>query len=284
MAQAHNPTVRGRRLARELSVLREQAGLLPEAVAGRLGWSRQKVMRVEKAQSKPSAQDLSALLDLYGVASPQRDALLQLAKDAWKRGWWTAYRDVFTGTYLSLEDEASEIREWEPQLIPGLVQTPDYARSVTQAIHGAESPDIDRRVAARMARRALLSRPDAPKLHLILDEGALRRVHGGARVMSTQLESLITDAERPNVTLQVVPFAAGSHPGLDGSFVVLTFERGVDPDIAYMESLGGDLYLEVEREVAQRRLAFDQISDMALSPENSAALVARIAEETKTHG
>jgi Domain of unknown function (DUF5753)/Helix-turn-helix domain len=284
MAQPHNPTVRGRRLARELGVLREQAGLLPDDAAAALGWSRQKVMRVEKAQSKLSTHDLNAVLGLYGVSSPQRDALIQLSKDAWKRGWWTAYRDVFTGTYLSLEDEAAQIREWESQLIPGLLQTPDYARSVTQAIHGEDAPDVDRRVAARMTRRALLSRPDAPALHLILDEGALRRVHHGPQTMSTQLESLLTDAERPNVTLQVIPFAAGSHPGLDGSFVVLTFECDMDPDIAYIESAGGDLYLEAEREVAQRRLTFDRLSEIALPSKESTALIARIAQEIKAHG
>jgi transcriptional regulator with XRE-family HTH domain len=283
MPQPHSPTVRGRRLARELRELREHAALLPEQAAKRLGWSRQKVMRVEKAQSKLSTHDLTAILDLYGVSSPQREALVQLSKDAWKRGWWTAYRDVFAGTFLALEDEASQIRSWEPQLIPGLLQTPDYARSVIQAIRGEDAPNLDRRIAARMARRALLSRSDAPQLHMVVDEGALRRLHGGPQIMRTQLESLTSDAERPNVMLQLVPFTAGSHPGLDGSFVILTFEPGVDPDIAYIEGPGGDLYLEAEGEVAQRRLAFNRLVDMALSPEKSVTLIKRIAEEITVH-
>ncbi|MFV2179275.1 helix-turn-helix domain-containing protein [Actinomadura sp. LOL_016] len=278
MVQPHSPTVRGRRLARELREMRERADLRPEHAAKRLGWSRQKVMRIERALTKASNNDLNAIMDLYGVAGPQRDALLQLAKDAWKRGWWTAYRDIFGGTYLSLEDEASQIREWQPQVVPGLLQTPDYAREVVMAFT-ADASDGERRVAARMTRRSILSRSNAPDLHVVLDEAILCRQIGGPQTMRGQLDSLLVDARRPNVTLQVLPFGAGRHPGLNGDFVVLTFEVGLDPDIAYLETPGGDIYLESEEDVARRRVAFDELSEVAMSPDESQTRLEHAARE-----
>jgi transcriptional regulator with XRE-family HTH domain len=283
MVQPHSPTVRGRRLARELRELREHADLRPDDVAQRLGWSRQKVMRIERALTKASGNDLNAIMDIYGVASPERDALLQLAKDAWKRGWWTAYRDIFAGTYLSLEDEASQIRDWQPQVVPGLLQTPDYAREVITAFT-TDAEDIERRVAARMTRRSILSRPNAPELHVVLDEAILHRKMGGAETMRAQFDSLLTDARRPNVNLQVLPFARGRHPGLNGGFAVLTFEVGIDPDIAYLETPGGDIYLESEDDVTRRRLVFDELSEMALSPDESRARIERAAREITADG
>lgn len=278
MVQPHSPTVRGRRLARELRELRERADLRPEDAAQRLGWSRQKVMRIERALTKASNNDLNAVMDLYGVTSPQRDALLQLAKDAWKRGWWTAYRDIFAGTYLSLEDEASQIREWQPQVVPGLLQTPDYAREVVMAFT-SEAADIERRVAARMTRRSILSRPNAPELHVVLDEAILHRRMGSAETMRAQFDSLLTDSRRPHVELRVLPFHRGRHPGLNGGFVVLSFEVGIDPDIAYLETPGGDIYLESEDDVTRRRVVFDKLSEMAMSPDESEARIERAARE-----
>jgi transcriptional regulator with XRE-family HTH domain len=283
MVQPHSPTVRGRRLARELRELREHADLRPEKAAQRLGWSRQKVMRIERALTKASANDLGAIMDLYGVASPKREALLQLAKDAWKRGWWTAYRDIFAGTYLSLEDEASRICEWQPLVVPGLLQTPDYAREVVMAFT-SDASDIERRVAARMTRRSLLSRSNAPGLHVILDEAILYRRIGDTKTMRAQLDSLLTDARRPQVTLQVLPFDRGRHPGLNGTFVILTFEIGLDPDIAYLETPGGDIYLEAEEDVAQRRVAFQELSQIAMTPDESHARIEHAAREITAHG
>ncbi|GAA1786546.1 helix-turn-helix transcriptional regulator [Actinomadura chokoriensis] len=278
MVQPHSPTVRGRRLARELRELREQAGLRPEDVARRLGWSRQKVMRIERALTKASGHDLNAVMDLYGITSPRRDALLQLAKDAWKRGWWTAYRDIFAGTYLSLEDEASQIRDWQPQVVPGPLQTPDYAREVVMAFTD-DASDIERRVAARMTRRSILSRPNTPEIQVVLDESILYRRVGGAETMRAQFNSLLADADRPRLTLQVLPFDRGRHPGLNGAFVILTFEAGLDPDIAYLETPGGDIYLESADDVARRRVTFDKLSQLAMSPDESRARIQRAARE-----
>ncbi|GAA2442593.1 helix-turn-helix transcriptional regulator [Actinomadura vinacea] len=240
-------------------------------------------MRIERALTKASGNDLSAIMDLYGVTSPKRDALLQLAKDAWKRGWWTAYRDIFAGTYLSLEDEASQIRDWQPQVVPGLLQTPDYAREVVMALT-TEATDIERHVAARMTRRSILSRPNAPELHVVLDEAVLYRRMGGAEAMRAQFDSLLTDARRPHVSLQVLPFSRGRHPGLNGGFAVLTFEVGIDPDIAYLETPGGDIYLESEDDVTRRRVVFDELSEMAMCPDESQARIERAAREITADG
>jgi transcriptional regulator with XRE-family HTH domain len=276
----YRPTVRGRRLARELRRLREQEGLTLQDVADRLGWSRATVSRLETGQTRPRPADVADILDLYGVPSPQRDALIALAKQAGLRGWWTAYADVFTGSYVALEDEASQIRSWDAQLIHGLLQTEDYARAVISA--GRMLPtaaDVDRRIAARKARQALLDRPTAPHLHVAIDEAVVRRPIGGRAVMREQLLSLVRAAERPQVTIQVLPYEAGAHAGLDGRFTILSFPDPADPDIAYVEGTMGDVYLESTVETGQHGSRFDRIIKEALSPEESAHLLAEAAKE-----
>ncbi|MBW8483945.1 helix-turn-helix domain-containing protein [Actinomadura parmotrematis] len=283
MVQPHNPTVRGRRLARELRDLRERAALSHEEAARRLGWSRQKIMRIEKAITKANPHDLNAILELYGVTSPKREALVQLSRDAWKRGWWTAYRDIYAGTYLSLEDEAARFREWQPQAVPGLLQTPDYAREVIKSFTTDEA-HIERRLAARVTRRSLLSRDPAPRFHAVLDEAILFRLVGGREVMRTQVESLLADGRRPNVALQILPFAVGRHPGLDGGFTILSFEEGVDPDIAYLETTAGDLYIEAEDDVDRCRVRFKDLSALALSPDETRRRLERGLREVAGNG
>ncbi|SEG55868.1 Helix-turn-helix domain-containing protein [Thermomonospora echinospora] len=276
----YRPTVRGRRLARELRRLREQEGLTLQDVADRLGWSRATVSRLETGQTRPRPGDVADILDLYGVPSPQRDALIALAKQAGLRGWWTAYADVFTGSYVALEDEASQIRSWDAQLIHGLLQTEDYARAVISA--GRMLPtaaDVDRRIDARKARQALLDRANAPHLHIAIDEAVVRRPIGGREVMREQLLSLVRAAERPQVTIQVLPYAAGAHAGLDGRFTILSFPDPADPDIAYVEGTMGDVYLESTVETGQHGSRFDRIIKAALSPEESAHLLAEAAKE-----
>ncbi|ACY96888.1 MULTISPECIES: helix-turn-helix domain-containing protein [Thermomonospora] len=276
----YRPTVRGRRLARELRRLREEQRLTLQDVADRLGWSRATVSRLETGQTRPKPGDVADILDLYGVPSPQRDALIALAKQAGQRGWWTAYADVFTGSYVALEDEASRIRSWDSQLIHGLLQTEDYARAVITAGRMLPSQaDIDRRIAARKARQALLDRPNAPQLHIALDEAVLHRPIGGPQVMRAQLRKLLELAERPNITLQILPFTAGAHAGLDGRFTILSFPDPDDPDIAYVEGTMGDVYLESTVETEQHGSRFDQIIKASLSPEESAHLLGEAAKE-----
>ncbi|GLZ07745.1 transcriptional regulator [Actinomadura sp. NBRC 104412] len=277
----YRPTVRGRRLARELRRLRELQRLTLQEVADRLDWSRATVSRLETGQTRPKPNDIADLLDLYGVPSPQRDALITLAREAGQRGWWTAYADVFTGSYVALEDEASLIRTWDTQLIHGLLQTEDYARAVITA--GRMLPtteDIERRIDARKARQALLNRERAPQIHLIFDECVLKRPIGGPGVMRAQLEWLLELAERPQITIQVLPFEAREHAGLDGRFTILSFPDPADPDIAYVEGTMGDVYLESAEAIASHGERFERIMKQAMSPEDSAPLIAEAARSS----
>ncbi|MEU8266328.1 helix-turn-helix transcriptional regulator [Sphaerisporangium sp. NPDC049002] len=275
MSMAHSPTVRLRRLARELRKMRETAGLSPEGAAAQLGWSRSKVSRVETGRTRASPNDVAQICDLYGAGASVRAVLMQLAKEVRQRGWWTAYADVFTGSYVGLEDEASLIRQWEVQLVPGLLQTDEYARTVISAglpdPHDAE--DVHRRVMARMARRMLLSRPNAPELYAVLDEGVVRRPIGGPELMHDQLEALLISARRPNVTIRILPYSAGAHAGLEGAFTVLSFAEEVDPDVAYVEGTAGEVYVESSEQVDRYKVAFERICDAALPPDESIGLI-----------
>lgn len=282
MPEPHSPTVRGRKLASELRRLRKAVDLDVEPAALRLGWSRFKVSRIEQAKTKPTAVDLRAMLDLYGVDSATRAALIELAKNAWRRGWWTDYSDVFRGSYVALEDDAVTIDEWSPQLVPGLLQTDDYARAVIGASLTDDDPaTVQRRVQARSARRTLLGRtaPPAPRFTAVIDEAALRRPIGRPEVMRSQLRALGEAARRPNVTIRVLPYAAGAHPGLDGPFIILGFPEDLAPDVAYVETKAGDTYLESAADVRRFRLDFENLSAAALPPEGSTELIAAIAEE-----
>ncbi|MEV8634129.1 helix-turn-helix transcriptional regulator [Streptosporangium sp. NPDC051023] len=281
MSPTYSPTVRLRRLARELRRMREESGLSPEETAARLGWSRSKVSRLETGRTRASPIDVATACDLYGANSSIRAGLIQLAKDVRQRGWWTAYADVFTGSYVGLEDEATLIHQWEVQLVPGLLQTEDYARTVIGAgrpdPHNAD--DIQRRVMARMARRTLLSRPKAPALHAVLDEGVIRRPIGGRELMCDQLDALLSTARRPNITLCVLPYSAGAHAGLEGSFTVLSFAEQIDPDVAYVEGTAGDVYVESSDQVDRYKIAFERICDAALPPEASMRLISDAKEQ-----
>ncbi|TMR97998.1 helix-turn-helix domain-containing protein [Nonomuraea basaltis] len=277
MSSSHSPTVRLRRLARELRKLREDSGLTPEAAAAQLGWSRSKVSRIETGRTMASRSDVGAVCDLYGINSADRAGLIQLASEVRQRGWWTAYADVFTGSYIGLEDEAALIRQWEVQLIPGLLQTEDYARTVI-SLHRPQA-EVQRRVMARMARRTLLSRPDAPQLRAILDEAAIRRPIGGDQVMHEQLEALLIAARRANIEIRVLPFSAGEHAGLEGAFTILSFSEEIDPDVAYVEGTAGDIYVESSDQVDRCKLIYERILDAALSAEDSLGLISTVKDK-----
>ncbi|MGH3504526.1 MAG: helix-turn-helix domain-containing protein [Nocardioidaceae bacterium] len=278
-----SPTLRRRRLAAELRKLREAAGLTHDEVARRLEWSRSKLSRIENAQWKrPSPRDVRDLLDLYGVEDQaRRDALTQLARDARQKGWWTQFDDVFTGSYVGFEDAASQIRSYEAELVPGLLQTEHYARAAIAALRPEADDDaLERRVAARLKRQELLDRSNAPRLWVVLNEAVLHRGVGGRYVMRDQLDALHVASRRPNVTLQVVPYAVGAHAGMEGSFVLLSFPDPTDPDVGYLEGLMGSLYLEEPEEIDRYTLAFDHVRAIAATPDESRTLIAAAAKET----
>ena len=236
--------------------------------------------RLENGRSPITTDDLHDMLDLYGAGSPHRDVLIQLARDARKRGWWTAYNDVFTGSYIGMEAEAASIR-LNAHLVPGIFQTPGYAREVITATRPAISAEeADRRVAARIARQqALLARPEPPQIQVILDEAVLHRQVGGPGTTRGQLTALREAADRPDVTLQVLPFTAGANAGMDGKFAILTFPHPDDPPIAYVEGLMGDLYVEAGQDVDRFTLAWTRLTTQALSPADSTRMISTLIQE-----
>lgn len=277
---AYTPTVRGRRLMRELVRLRQDGGLSLEVAAERLAWSKSKLYRIENGRTRISTDDLEDILDHYGVCSPRRDALIQLGRDARKRGWWTAYADAFTGSYISMEAEAASIRI-HSQIIPGLFQTASYAREVITSTGLTLEPDeAERKVAARIVRQQeLFSQADPPEIYAVLGETALHCQVGNSDIARQQLAALVAAGDCPNVTIQVLPFAAGANAGMDGKFTILTFPDPQDPPVAYVEGLMGDVYMESEQELALYNHAWERLVRQALSAEESAAMIARLAKE-----
>ncbi|MEO5878294.1 MAG: helix-turn-helix transcriptional regulator [Streptosporangiaceae bacterium] len=274
------PSVRARRVARILRDLRDQAKMSQTAVAGRFGWSQQKVGAIESARNKVSEHDAALLLDLFGVTSPDREATLALVREADQRNWWTDYVGVLSGPYVALEDAADQILNWAPLVIPGLLQTTDYAREIISAGRPGASTDLDQRLRARLARQTVLVRDqDPPNLHVVLDEAVIRRPIGGPDVIRAQLRRLLSEIDRTNVTIQVLPFNAGTHSGLDGSVIVLKFAEPLDPDVAFVEGMMGGVYLENPHQVTRCSLAFERLTEAALTPHDSAALIEAAAKK-----
>ncbi|MEO3809649.1 helix-turn-helix transcriptional regulator [Sphaerisporangium sp. B11E5] len=279
--QGGSPTVRRRRLASELRCLREGAGLTMEQVSDRLGWSITKISRIETCKVGVTPKDVGRLVGLYGLSPVKFDEIMELARDAQKKGWWQAYGDLPSeyATYIGLEAEAASIRCYAPEIIPGLIQTEDYARSVIRNSLVITPPgEIERRVDVRMTRQNLLSRPVPLHLWAILDEAVLRRTVGGTAVMNHQLRHVLKLAESPHVTFQVLPFAAGAHAATSGAFTILEFPDHGDLDVVFLENLTGGLYVEREVDVYRYTLAFDHLRAKALDPEDSYRLIAEIAQ------
>jgi transcriptional regulator with XRE-family HTH domain len=283
MGTEHSPTVRRRRLALELRRLREAARLTCEEVAEHLECSASKISRVETGRVSVSPRDVRDMLELYGVPAEQRESLVQLARDSRQKGWWHAYSDTMQpqmATYIGLESAASEIRIYEVSLIPGLLQTEDYARAVIRAgMVNSPAEDIERRVALLMARQPAVVRDDPPKVWAVLDEAALRRRVGGSGLMRLQLEHLLAQAALPNVAVQVIPFAGGAHPAMGRPFIILVFPERVDTDVVYLEDLTSALYLEDVAEVDRYNVFFNHLRATALSFDDSAALITSVLKE-----
>jgi len=277
MARTQSLTFRGRYLAGELRRLRNETGMSLDQVAGQVDWNPSKVSRIETATTAVTPDDVERLLDLYGVGETRRAALVQLAKDADKRGWWVAYPDVITGAFIDMEDAAVEIDDWENALVPGLLQTSAYARRVFQVCRpDASDAQLEEHVRARMARKPLLERAQPPRLHAVLDEAVFRRMQGDQEVFDGQVRTLRETP--PHVTIQVVPFAVTFHSAMDSSFTILKFGEEL-PDKAYVEGIGGDLYVESVAGLHRCNVEFKRVQDTALSPEDSAAWMDRLLKE-----
>jgi len=278
-----SPSVRLRRLAAQLRELREAAGLTQEEVSERTGKDRSTLYRLESAQQRPQKSTLIQLLDLYGAAEPRRSELLTLLREASQRGWMRPYRselpDVYSD-YIGFEDEARSIANYESLFVPGLLQTEAYARAQLRGtLPYASEAEIESRVAARLERQPVLAKDDAPKLWAIIDEAALRRLVGGRDVMRGQAAHLLEARSLPSVTIQVIPYSAGAHPGMDGSFVILEFPGPDDPSIVYVESAAGGLFLEQDAEIRRYMLMFEHLRAAASGLDATAALLEAIVSE-----
>ncbi|GJF21903.1 helix-turn-helix transcriptional regulator [Streptomyces flaveolus] len=281
----HGPVVRRRKLGAELRALRTSAGITSGEAARLVGWHQSKVSRIETGTSGAKPADVRLLLDAYGVEDRElRELLVVLAgsDDAGGRHhWWHAYRGVLPPTYrdfISLESQASAMRTLETTVVPGLLQTPEYARAVTRAaVDGLPEERLDTLVEVRLARQDVL-RADPPlELNAVLDEAVLRREVGGPGVMARQLTRLVEAARLPHVRLQVLPFSAGAHIGVTGPFVIFSFPSTSDLDVVVLDHLTSSLHLERKEDLEAYTEAFNALLLHALSPEDSLDYIAATA-------
>ncbi|MEU2248960.1 helix-turn-helix transcriptional regulator [Streptomyces sp. NPDC019224] len=284
----HGPAVRRRKLGEELRSLRHASGLTSREAAGLLGWHQSKVSRIETGVSGVRPDDVNRLLDAYGMDDPKlREVLGALAGSAGGggAGWWHAYRGLIPPQYrdfISLESQARTARTLETSVVPGLLQTADYARAVTRAsLDGLPSGQLDSLVEVRLTRQGVL-RSDPPlRLSAVLDEAVLRREVGGRRVMREQLRHLARVAQLPHVQLQLLPFSVGGYVSLTSPFVIFSFPTASDLDVVVLDHLTSSLYLERKEDLAAYSSAFRTLQAHALSPEHTLDLIAAIDRDDR---
>jgi Domain of unknown function (DUF5753)/Helix-turn-helix domain len=279
------PTVRRMLIGAQLRRLRTEQDISREEAGEAIRASAWKIHRLENGQVSFKERDIVDLLRLYGVADPgEVAAFVILAREANQPGWWHHYGDVLPQwfrAYVDLESAAVLIRTYEAQFVPGLLQTEEYMRAVIQGALLDDTPDVaEQRVQLRLTRQQLLDREDAPRLWAVVDEAALRRPVGSREVMRTQLERLIEAAELPNVTLQVLPFAAGAHPAMVGAFSILRFPEPELPDVVYLEHLTNAIYLDKEDDVDQYLHVMETICVRAAAPDRTVEILGRILKES----
>lgn len=280
-------TIRRRRLAFELRKLREDRGLSLQDVAATpdSSLSVAKLSRMETGRYAVKPQDVATLLAVY-KAEDMREPLMRLARDANKRGWWLPYEDALSPFYadlISLEDEASSLSSYEGSVIHGLLQTADYARRAVEATRLQEtSMSIESKVAVRLARQSVLTKPGAPSGAFIVGEAALlARADDDGTVMRGQLQRLLDVAKLPNITVQVLPSDAGLSPALAGGFTIIGFPEISDLDVVHSERLLSTVFAEDPDEVELYRVAFQKITAQALSPEDSSRRIAELRDRIK---
>ncbi|WP_055531937.1 helix-turn-helix domain-containing protein [Streptomyces graminilatus] len=284
------PTVRRRRLGSELRKLREGAGVGLEQAAETLECSRSKISRIELGYLGIRVRDVRDLLASYGVKDDELlERLTALARDGSKRGWWDAYGQIIPpayANYLGLEADAGYIRTFQSILIPGLLQTEEYSRAVMKANPAMVRDEVvDTLMKVRAERQVILTRDQDPvRFWAIIGEAALRTPVGSPAIMQAQLDHLAKMTERPNITLQVLPYSVGAHAGLSGPFLVLSFAVPNDSGVVWLENLSSSLYLDTQEEVAGYTLVFDDLRSSALNPAGSLERIARIAHELGTKG
>jgi Domain of unknown function (DUF5753)/Helix-turn-helix domain len=280
------PTALRMILGRQLQALREKAEMSVDEAAEAIYSSPFTIRRMERAEGGLKPLTVKSLLIAYGVLSAdQIEAFLTLCRDASKPGWWHSFSDVLPDwfrTYVGLEEAAALIRGYEPHWVPGLMQTEEYARaSVRTGFPDAPDSEVDRRVTLRLARQQILTRPNPPRLWIVMDETALRRpvATTGPAIMRAQIDRLVEAVERPGITVQVLPFSAGLHPAMHGLFYLLRFPDKDMPDIVYGESISSAFYLDKPREVAMYLEVLDRISAQSAPADSTVAVLRAIRKE-----
>jgi transcriptional regulator with XRE-family HTH domain len=281
MVARPNPPLLRRQLGAELRRLREGAQRSVAEVARSLGWSESKLSRIETANSGTRIADLERLLDVYAVGDSERARIRALAGQAEQRAWWEAYGDALPDAYEALigfEAEATSIFTYQAQLVPGLLQTAEYASAVMETLVFTRPELIADRLRVRLARQALLARDRAPAFWAILDEGVLRRPVGGPAVMRRQLLRLVEASERPTIGIQVLPFTVGMHRGMEGSFTILEFdEHGTDRPLVYCEGMTGGVFRNKPADLRSYLMSFEALRSAALPTGDSHDLIKAMA-------
>jgi len=272
--EVRSPTVRRRELGALLRKLRVESGLTVEQAAEQLMFSMSKLSRMETGHGVATPRDIRDLCGLYGVTDAAgRDRMMKLAAEGRQRAWWQSY-DLGYETYAGLEAEALAISAFQSSVIHGLLQTADYARAGHEGTMPRLAPDqIDLQIEAKLTRQAILTRENPPCLAVVLDEAALHRLTGGRLVMAAQLAKVLDMSARPNVSVQVLPFAVGSHPGLESNFTILGLPHEA-PDVVFVEGLIGSVYLDRAEDLKRYREIFRKLQSMALDPQDSAHSIA----------
>lgn len=282
MASNVNPTVRRRRLGQELRRLREQKNMTAEQVADRLLVSQSKISRLENGRRSISQRDVRDLCGVYEVDDERIvSSLMQMAKESRQQGWWNAFGDVPYSVYIGLETAAASLRIYQSLVVPGLLQTRAYA----EAVIAGSSPevaaaDVEKRVNVRMRRQDRIKDAEQPlRLWAVFDEAALRRKVGGEPIMREQLDHLIEVSALPHVTVQVLPFETGAHPGVTGQYAILEFPEESDSSVIYLEGVTSDLYLEKSDDVHNYSMMYEHLRAQALNPEQTRNFIADVARK-----
>ncbi|WP_026448716.1 helix-turn-helix domain-containing protein [Actinopolyspora mortivallis] len=279
-----SPTVRLRKVTRRIRQWRAEAGLPLEEVAPRLGWSKSKLSRYETGDTPIGPAEVMAIATVFGIPEEEREHYVGLAFQARQKGWWQRYGANTLASnfaeYVGLESEASHVREFASDLIPGLLQTEDYATALMNAWIPQASPNVTRERADLRRQRQQRLHDDPPvQLSTVIHESGLRQLVGGTDVMREQLEHLVTMSELAHVTLQVLPFEAGAVPALGAPFIILSFPDQEDPDVPYTDYLTGCVYVEDEDEVESYNLNYSALEQAALTPADSAEFITKLAGE-----
>ncbi|HZR52957.1 MAG TPA: helix-turn-helix transcriptional regulator [Streptosporangiaceae bacterium] len=278
MAEVRSPTVRRRELGALLRSFRIEQGLTVEQVAGRLLCSSSKVSRMETGRRGVTARDMRDLCDLYGITDQaERDRLMTIAEEGRQQAWWATY-DLNYDRYVGLEQAALSIRGYQSSVVPALLQTADYARASLVGFERQPAPDvIEQRVEARLRRQDLLKRKPVPQFWEVLDEAALHRLVGGPQVMRAQLDRLIEACKLSEVTVQVIPFAVGAHPGLETNFKIVKLPPPA-PGVVFVEGLNGASYMERPEEIENFERVFTRLRSVALSAADTIELIATVRD------